>query len=180
MRNIFIYSFIILVAVAGCRKTQEFPDEPVIEFKEIRKNADASGKDTSVSLVFSFTDGDGDLGFQRNETGPPFVGEFYYNVICNLQQKLNGQFVAVTYPSVDTTITSNGDTIYVPVNKPVQYNYRLPFLEPSSKNKAIKGQVAVDINTFGLPPSSRFEFYIYDRALHKSNVAQSSEFTVNN
>jgi hypothetical protein len=51
-----------------CVKPPNYPIEPKIEFKRLSKSLmkqKAFGSD-SVSITFSFTDGDGDLGFEDN------------------------------------------------------------------------------------------------------------------
>ncbi len=170
----------ITVGVLSCRKKEEFPAEPHIEFKELIKNTNSQGKDTSIALVFTFTDGDGDIGFLKEESGPPFTGEFSYNLHVDYQRKnSNGQFEQVFVPTLVDSIAPDGTVIQIIKNLPVQFKYRLPFLEPPGKNKAIKGDISVDMSTFGFSPVSRLEFYIYDRALNKSNVEFTPEFSVN-
>ncbi len=64
----------LTLALAGmalfqfCVKPPDYPDEPVIEFKGLSKSTmiqSALGVD-SVTITFSYTDGDGDLGFEDN------------------------------------------------------------------------------------------------------------------
>lgn len=52
-----------------CVKPPEYPVEPVIAFKNLSKNILRQrdlGAD-SLAITFTFTDGDGDLGFEDNE-----------------------------------------------------------------------------------------------------------------
>jgi hypothetical protein len=52
------------------------------------------------------------------------------------------------------------------------FNARIPYLTPDDPNKAIKG-IIVDTLTLNPAPlfdTIKFKFYIYDRALNKSNV----------
>ncbi|MBK9336982.1 MAG: hypothetical protein IPM98_10485 [Lewinellaceae bacterium] len=58
-----------LLALPFCVKPPDYPKEPVIEFVSLSKNVllqTPFGQD-SVVITFSFTDGDGDLGFQDGE-----------------------------------------------------------------------------------------------------------------
>ena len=64
--------FIITVALTGllaasCVKPPNYPDEPVIEYIGLNKNTIAQGNQNTpadtLQVLFSFTDGDGDLGF---------------------------------------------------------------------------------------------------------------------
>jgi hypothetical protein len=53
-----------------CVKPPDYPDEPVIDFKTLSKNTmyQATFGQDSVVITFSFTDGDGDLGFQDDQS----------------------------------------------------------------------------------------------------------------
>lgn len=55
-----------VVLVIGCIKPPDYPDEPQIEYVGLSKNTIAQGNGNSpadtLAVVFSFTDGDGDLG----------------------------------------------------------------------------------------------------------------------
>ena len=176
----YLLVVVILIAISSCRKADEYPIEPYIEFKELTKFANGQGKDTGIVITFTFTDGDGDIGFHQDEQGALYTGEFYYNLYLNYQRKnANGQFEPFYVPTPFDSITPNGDTIVIIKDIPVQFTYRMPFMEPSGRNKAIKGDISVDVSTFGFSPVSRFEFYMYDRALHKSNVEFTPEFSVN-
>ncbi len=55
-----------------CVKPPDYPKEPVIEFIGLSKNVLQQGKakGDSLSIMFSYTDGDGDLGFPNNEATP--------------------------------------------------------------------------------------------------------------
>lgn len=68
---------VILVVLAGllaqfCVKPPDYPKEPVIEFMSLSKNLMKQGKakGDSVIITFSYTDGDGDLGFPDNDPAP--------------------------------------------------------------------------------------------------------------
>ncbi len=174
---IFVLSFVTIIN-SGCRKTENFPIEPVITYESSVVNRDVSGKDSTITLVFSFTDGDGDIGLKQNETAAPFTGEFYYNLVMTYQEKVNGVFIPKLLPIQKDSITPSGDTIQIVIYEPLRFRYRMPFIESSGRIKAIKGTVSTEINTLGFSPSSRFEFFIYDRALHKSNVEFSSEIII--
>lgn len=52
-----------------CVHPPNYPDEPVIEFKSLSKNIMYQSKfgQDSVTITFSFTDGDGDLGFKDDQ-----------------------------------------------------------------------------------------------------------------
>jgi hypothetical protein len=141
----------------ACKKGEQFPVEPAIKFKALEKFSDANGLDTALVLSITFTDGDGDIGLKAEDINPPFEpgSEYYYNLYATYFIEQNGVFVPLPVSAV------NG--------------YRIPFIENNSNNKAISGEIKIDLEILGLnliaPEGNfRFEVYIYDRALHKSNV----------
>lgn len=59
----------ILLAAQFCVKPPDYPKEPVIEFMGLSKTVLKQGKSKgdSLSISFSYTDGDGDLGFPKTD-----------------------------------------------------------------------------------------------------------------
>lgn len=61
-----------LLALYGCIKEPDYPIEPYIEFVSMSKSTLNQGqnKEDTLYITFSFTDGDGDLGYnpEDNET----------------------------------------------------------------------------------------------------------------
>lgn len=55
-----------------CVKPPDYPKEPVIDFIGLSKSVLRQGKakGDSLSIIFSYTDGDGDLGFPNNVSTP--------------------------------------------------------------------------------------------------------------
>lgn len=73
MNNYFvqpIYFILIIFVAIGCVQNPDFPDEPTIEYIGISKNqmVQNSLNTDSLFLQFSFTDGDGNIGNESNET----------------------------------------------------------------------------------------------------------------
>ena len=63
-KNIFLSLPIIgLIGVSSCKKKEEFPIEPVIKYSNFVITGD------SAKLYFTFTDGDGDIGLAKSDTG---------------------------------------------------------------------------------------------------------------
>ena len=154
-------AFIILFSFFySCKKSDKYPVEPVIKFKELIKFSDAAGLDTSAKLTISFTDGDGDIGLGQGDTFPPYnsASEFYFNFFMKYFHKENGAFVELP--------------LAIPPNQ------RIPFVPVEGNNKSISGDIILDLEFAGLFASQdtfRFDAYIVDRALHKSNTITTSE-----
>lgn len=60
------------------------------------------------------------------------------------------------------------------------YNYRTPYLVPKGQDKTLKAdiEVTIDYTVGALPTDSiiKFDFYLYDRQKHMSNIAETPEF----
>jgi hypothetical protein len=153
-------SAVLIVLLAGCGEKEKFPPEPRIAFERFEQFADSS------SLTISFTDGDGDIGFNQSDTFPPFnAGSVYHhNLFVKLEGRRNGEWEA----------------------SPFDLNYRIPYLTPSGQNKTLKGELSVSLSSsilgIGNGPDGtniydavRFDIRLFDRALHESNTAQSGD-----
>lgn len=143
-----------LFLVSSCMKKEVYPDVPVIAFQSFVEEFDTGKYATRGYLTITFKDGNGDIGLLPGQTQPPFDSgsPYYYNYIIDYYEKQNGSFVKLV-----TT---------------VPFSARIPYLTPDDPNKAIKGYI---VDTILLNPKPahdtvKFKFFIYDRALHKSNV----------
>ncbi|MBU6343102.1 MAG: hypothetical protein KGS48_16525 [Bacteroidetes bacterium] len=68
---IFALFFAIFLLFPGsCVKPPDYPDTPVITYKSMSKTQMKQGTqgEDSLTVVFSYTDGDGDLGFPDNDS----------------------------------------------------------------------------------------------------------------
>ena len=158
-RNLLLFSLIIIIS--ACLKTKNYPPVPVIEYKDFVQ----FGSD-SAHLIFSFKDGDGDIGIDTLSP-PPFnnaSNRYYYNLYKTYYYKLpDGTYSVYVKPGTqDTTIDL----------------FRIPNLTPKGQNKVLEGDITVNLNAPYYYPehtSIKFEFFIYDRAFHKSNVVSTPE-----
>ena len=124
------------------------------------KNTNAQGIDESADLTISFTDGDGDIGLSGSDTLPPYdpASIYYYNFYITFFKKHNGVFEE--YP------------LLIPASQ------RIPFINTEGKNKSLSGDIIMHLDFLGFQfdnDTLRFDTYIYDRALHKSNTVTTSE-----
>ena len=117
-------------------------------------------------MVISFTDGDGDIGFNEGDTLPPYnynsvdFNKYYYNLLLYYYEK--------------------NDDVWEEVELIVPYYYRIPYLTPTGQNKSLKGEIEVSISLpANRPDSIRFDIELIDRALHSSNILTSPVFTNN-
>ena len=156
----------LITLLFSCTKKQEYPIEPEIGFKYfvVKDTVDKlQNPIKEVHLVFSFTDGDGDIGLSQGDTLFPFdkAGGHYYNLISTYYEKQNGTF---------NEVAQNSELS----------NYRIPVLQDLAIKKSIRGDIEVKRDLY-FPNSDtiKYDFFIYDRALHKSNTISSPEIILN-
>ncbi len=147
--NIILVIF-MAIALSSCLKKQTASPIPLIEFKDFIANKD------TADLLISFTDGDGDIGLTQNDTAAPNN----YNCFISYIEKQKG--------------------VWVKRILPFDFNYRIPVINTSSKAKTIKGEIKIAIKPYYYDPFSKFdtikyEIYIVDKALNKSNVISTPE-----
>ncbi|HVA97882.1 MAG TPA: hypothetical protein VNG53_03225 [Bacteroidia bacterium] len=168
MKRSFLLLFAVLIAsglfFSGCIKAPNYPDTPSIAFQSFTKY----GTD-SAAVVFTFKDGDGDIGLQSSDTTPPFNFDsgnniYYYDCFLEYLYKTSDGSYKPFYDASAPNPLFN-DTIY--------FTYRVPNITPAGKVKVLSGQIQVMLHApyyFPGHTSIEFNIYIYDRALHKSNV----------
>ncbi len=183
--------FLSSVLLTGCLVTScdspfwvpIFPNQPDISFKTIRPFHLNSPLRDSLIVTITFRDGDGNLGLTARDLLPPFnpdtlvdgqrqANPFFFNYHINVLKKLNGSFEQVEFPTQGFT-----------------FNGRFPVLKPDGEAGPIKGDLEYSVRIE--PPQSlinpkyirvgdtlKFEVFIYDRDLNKSNTIQTSEIIV--
>lgn len=148
-----IFSAFAVMLISGCKPEPVFPVEPVLTFKEFRQ---PPGTD-SLQVVFSFTDGDGDIGIAANSTDSNMVLTAYN------RDPNTGQFMVMDDPG-----TPQPDSLY--------YTYRIPHLAVGQKG--LEGDIYVTINKSILilvEDTLQFNAFLLDESLHKSTVVRTPE-----
>jgi hypothetical protein len=148
-----------LVFTFSCKKPEKYSTTPVVTFKEIPV------KDTTIFsnhikrciLTYSLVDGDGDIGFQDGDTIYPYNidGSYYNNVMITMYKMVNGVYFPVDTPEIGTP-----------------FYFRTKYIEPIGQNKTLKCTIYINLD-FDIPSSwdtVKFDFFMYDRALNKSNI----------
>lgn len=159
----------IVLIIYSCKKAEQFSPIPAISFKSLILQKNSNGFDVNAHVTISFTDGDGDIGYrQLGENGSPYDdpnSPYYYNFIVQMYLLHSGNWSAV---GNDTLLSG-----------------RMPYLTPEGSNKALKGDIEMDVvlpvDTIGTPfliDTLRYDIFIYDRALHKSNTITTPQFIV--
>jgi hypothetical protein len=154
IQGLLFFGLFFFLTLFSCQKSKEYPIEPVIEMSSRQALQNPS------KIIVSFTDGDGDIGFHESDTMPPYnfiddgngnsSNKFYYNLLLIYFEKNDG-----LWEEIETL---------------VPYSYRVPYITPTGQNKALNGEIEVDVVLPGNRPDSiRFDIELIDRALHESN-----------
>lgn len=151
----FLLCLLTAVGATGCLEREEFPIEPRLEYIGTVLNQNMVSQADSIGFVrFRFTDGDGDLGLNTNDTAGSFApGQLYYhNLFVRYFEKQNGAYVE-----------------FVPV---FPFHSRFKSLTPAGGDKSLQG--IMDVGVFARPGSPwdtvRYEIFIVDRALNHSDT----------
>lgn len=164
VKIVTILAFGAILCIASCIQFQKFPPEPYIAFVSFNKIPTGTGIDDQGTLTVSFTDGDGDVGLDEDQTEPPYDTSsiYYYNIFIKYFEKQNGQ-----YTEVELSPSNNG---------------RVPNLTPEGEQKALQGNISVDLfinNPLSIYDTIRYEVYIVDRALNHSDTITTPDIVVN-
>lgn len=165
--NAFVILAILLLAIFSCKKPESYSEIPEISFKDIRIENTYDTLDNQIKrvfLTFYVIDGDGDIGLDTSEHYPPYdtSSVYYHNLFINEFEKIDG--------------------IYEPIDLTVPLFYRIPNIVQKGKNKTLKADVIIKLD-YTLPSlydTIKYEFFIYDRALHKSNTVSTPDIILNN
>jgi len=160
------FIFILILVFFSCIKKKSFPTTPVIDYKDFVNY----GTD-SAYFSLNFTDGDGDFGLSADDTIGSYSknSPYYYNLYMKYMFKNStGNWAAYFNPSPLVN-----DTQY--------YKFRVPLILQSGQDKSMDGEVRVkltDLRPSVLHKEIKYVFYIYDKALNKSNVVTSPVFAL--
>ncbi|MCX6232841.1 MAG: hypothetical protein NTZ33_15020 [Bacteroidetes bacterium] len=164
---IFFVVVLVILSFFSCKKEQDYPIIPTIEYKEfLYDNSQQQG-----FFIFKFTDGDGDIGLKQNDTYPPYDTSSYYynNFFIHVYERINGVYKPFV---LFNPTTQQNDTIV--------FKYRIPYITPVSINGSLKGELQTQIDVGLMLPylhsdTIQFEAFIFDRQLHKSNIIRTPD-----
>ena len=136
------------VILNSCEEIRSYPDTPEISFKEFRY------KDTV--LVFSFADGDGDVGLNSADTLSPYNkgNQYYFNLFLTIFHQNNGKFAPLELKD---------STFYrIP---------RVPDPKPEDQDQVRRGDIELKMSFLPTwPDTFALRFYMVDRSLHHSDT----------
>ena len=156
-------SFLLVIALYlySCKKIEKIDPIPEIHYKsyDLSRGKDSLGNQVYIlQFVFSFIDGDGDIGlFLTGEPGTDSTNVFF----ITYEKTPDGTYI----PADD-----NQDTLAFTI----AYD---DAMERQGQNKSLKGDIYIDNVYYFLPDydTIRFEFYMFDRARHQSNIEETED-----
>lgn len=152
----------VIIVLSSCIKQESYPVIPEIGFSGFAGIFDTSQYPVYGIITITFQDGDGNIGLSPRDTMYPYQknGPYYYNYVIKYFEKRDTGWAELV---LDPPLSS-----------------RIPVLNPDYPGKAIKGVI---VDTIPMNPAPqydtiRFELYIYDRTLNKSNTITTPQFVL--
>lgn len=157
-----IVIIITFLFILGCKKNDPEPVAPIITFLDATLAPDK----TFINVNFEFFDGDGDLGLRQDEN----QGNQEFNLFVEYYEMTNGLWVKKSPVITWNTSENKFDTTAL--------HLRMPFLE-NETNGELKGETSVNLFYDFNADTLKYELLLKDRALHSSNLIETSEIIVN-
>jgi len=124
-------------------------------------------------MVLKFTDGDGDIGLKSSDTTGSYkkTNPYYYNLyIKTFYKNKDGVFKDTLIYDMNTNTIDTG-----------LIRQRIQYVPKSTTEDYLKGEFEISLNGYRQSTAHKtikYRIYIYDRALHKSNVLDTPELSV--
>lgn len=176
-KRYIIFAFISSLLVA-CVEFEPVSPIPEIEYKKLSFVAAydslLENRLTAGVLEFSFRDGDADLGVYDEIHGDTLQPDSVRNgIFIDLYEKVDGAYrkVYIEFPIENPPFLDTLD-----LNTLLPYDQKM---DRVGQNKTIQGIIRTTIFFTQPAPydSMRMEFHIRDRALNKSNIEFTRDFT---
>lgn len=170
-------AFALMTVLASCPRIPDLNNSPRISDIRVQFVKNTTGFIDTVFISLSYEDGDGNLGLASSDTSAPFqlrnangtINLNHYNIIVTPEVKAQGARAWQTYnfPCPNPPCANS-------------FNSRFPVLNDPANKQPIKGRIVYNIPSLGYPYDSamRFNVYIQDRALNKSNTLTSDSILI--
>ncbi len=153
--------FLAITSFLACTKPPDYPLEPVITFKSLSKSTLPQGNlnSDSLTIIFSYTDGDGDLGNDENQAS-----------VFLKDMRTGFESPSFSIPFVPEQGAGNGISGEIAIQvftscciHPILNQICMPFGDADQYS----GNLFFPIDTLA------YEIYIVDRAGNESNVIKT-------
>ncbi len=147
---------VILVLISGllyqCQEPEVYPDEPIIDYEHFFLYVSINSLDQEVltgQLNFSFTDGDGNIGFEPDTSTADIPDSIRYNLFLQMYD------------------LQDGDYVEVPDEEGGYLKYIIPYLDKQPLQGTISVTIEYPIIEFD---TVFYTFFLYDRDMNRSNT----------
>lgn len=166
--NLIIDSRDSLVTYTGDFEPPFYTIDPLGTRKPFSEEDNRPGYNCTNYIISSFSDlgvGQDTFYIQQNE--------FHYNLHVTILRKRNGTYSPVNYAEA----SGNADCALA------SFNGRIPIFEEDNIGRTLKGNISYSMRSSGhkivlARDTFKIRFYMYDRALHPSNVVETPDFTL--
>jgi hypothetical protein len=171
--------FFFLIPLVGvmffsCDPNEKLPPETILDFASIQYFGNETQLD-SLRLHVNFQDGDGNIGLAKHDTFPPFVGKYRDNLFVYVYDKVSDTIYELMRKQNDKDIEIWDSIIF---------SFKVPVLRESTGS--VKGMLSFSVvkNNISLMQNLskkgmvRFEIYMYDRDLVKSNTVVTPDIRI--
>ena len=185
MRFLYLI-FLFLIILFSCKKPPDYPDAPEIGFVSI-SNGGISEYSDSITIVFNFKDGDGDLGITEAQSESSKY-DAYRDTIIDVSFDGDSRDTVETYVYRNFNITLLKKNVFgefEEVALPSTLNARFGPLFDQDYKSPIDGELThtfIQSSYFDNLTGQRnlqkldevkYEIFVYDRENNKSNVIET-------
>lgn len=179
MKNLFCF-FLLLSLLFSCKKKDDVsPAPPVIKYGSF-----GYVSEKEAYFKFTFHDNDGDIGLKDSDTTGSYSHKTfgYYDFYMQYLFRDSSGNYEPAYSFTNHIDSVSGQTVQDTIFDS-KTQYRIPFVENNTKSQSLDGEVMIKLDGFRpgkTPAYQHFKtiFYMYDRALHKSNVVTTPDIYV--
>lgn len=154
MKKLVPILFLMLALPFQCKEPPIYPDEPIIDYESYFLYVSKNSLDEEVlfgQIDFSFTDGDGNVGFD------PYPDTLAIGLPDSLRYNLFLQLYDLDH----------GDYVKVPEEEGGYLKYIIPYLDKQPLQGTISVTIEYPIIDFD---TIFYTFFLYDRDLNRSNT----------
>lgn len=154
MKKLFILSVFSLLVLFQCQEQPIYPNEPLIDYERFYIYVDTNSNNEPIitgKVEFSFTDGDGNIGFDPvpTDSGVEQPDSIKYNLFLQMYD------------------LQNRDTILIEDENGGLLKHTIPYINRQSLQGTISVKIEYPIIKYD---TILYTFYLYDRDYNRSNT----------
>jgi len=167
---------LFFISCVEFEQVSPIPEIKYVEFDMISGIDSVLGNEVKFAQIkFNFVDGDADFGVYRDvNLNTQLPDSIRYNLFLTLYDKVDGLYTP-NQIWIDSTSSFEDFTL----NYPIFHDSKL---DRVGQNKTVKGVITSNTQITSwdhIADTFRIEFYVRDRALNKSNVEHTIDYSLN-